>query len=227
MEFKLTITVNGVAELSHIAGLLGGTAMTVTPGTGFASGSGAGDDDDNGPVAPVAPGETDSNGLTWDERIHAGTKTKNADGRWKKRKGVDDATITAVEAELRAAAGNAAAPVVSGAPPASPAPVAIPAPATAPVEAPAPVTAPAPAPAPAAPPTAPAPAPSTTLDFGGLMQIVSNGMIMQPPQIDDALIAWLAAQVSVTSLPEIAADPAKIATVYGLIKQHRPAMNLA
>lgn len=223
MEFKLSITVSGIAELSRIVALLGGTAMTVASGAPF--NPVVPDDDDNGPVVAIAPGETDTNGLPWDERIHASTKTKNADGRWKKRKGADEATITAVEAELR---GNAAAAPASPVP--APQPVSVPAtaPAPAPVAAPAEAPAPAPVPAPAAPPTAPAPAPAaTTLDFGGLMQIVSNGMIMTPPQIDDAMIAWLAAQVGVTSLPEIAADLDKIAKVYGLLKTNRPAMNLA
>lgn len=32
----------------------------------------------------------DSNGHEWDERVHASTKTKNKDGSWKRRKGVDD-----------------------------------------------------------------------------------------------------------------------------------------
>lgn len=50
------------------------------------------------------PPATDKNGLPWDERIHAGTKALNADGTWKKRRGVDDATVAAVTAELTGAA---------------------------------------------------------------------------------------------------------------------------
>ena len=33
--------------------------------------------------------ELDKNGVLWDERIHAGTKRKNADGTWSLKKGVD------------------------------------------------------------------------------------------------------------------------------------------
>jgi len=58
------------------------------------------------PPAPIAPSvatvETDARGLPWDERIHAGTKTKMANGEWKKRRGVDTNTVVSVEAELRA-----------------------------------------------------------------------------------------------------------------------------
>ena len=48
--------------------------------------------------------ETDVNGLPWDKRIHAGTKTKTAKGAWKKRKGVHHSVVTEVEAELKTAA---------------------------------------------------------------------------------------------------------------------------
>lgn len=42
--------------------------------------------------------ERDSAGLPWDERIHSGSKKKNADGKWKLRKNVDDAVVKSVEA---------------------------------------------------------------------------------------------------------------------------------
>lgn len=48
-----------------------------------------------------APPETDASGLPHDERIHAGSKALNADGTWRKRRGVDDETVASVEAELR------------------------------------------------------------------------------------------------------------------------------
>ena len=44
--------------------------------------------------------ERDKNGTPWDERIHSNAKSKNADGTWRKRKGLDDATYAAVMAEL-------------------------------------------------------------------------------------------------------------------------------
>jgi len=43
----------------------------------------------------------DSAGLPWDDRVHSSSKALNADGTWRKRRGVTDETVAAVEAELR------------------------------------------------------------------------------------------------------------------------------
>lgn len=74
-----------------------------------------------------APPATDKNGLPWDERIHAGTKALNGDGTWKKRRGVDDATVAAVTAELTGAA-PAPTPEPTPAPQPEPTPEPTPAP---------------------------------------------------------------------------------------------------
>lgn len=42
----------------------------------------------------------DSRGLPWDERIHSVTQSKNKDGSWRNRRGVEDGQIRSVEAEL-------------------------------------------------------------------------------------------------------------------------------
>lgn len=47
--------------------------------------------------------QLDKDGLPWDTRIHASTQVINADGRWKKRRGVDAAVIVDVERQLHAA----------------------------------------------------------------------------------------------------------------------------
>jgi len=44
----------------------------------------------------------DKNGLPWDERIHASTRTRNADGSWRYKRGVADTWVVEVEKELRA-----------------------------------------------------------------------------------------------------------------------------
>ena len=75
--------------------------------------------------------ELDESGLPWHADIHASTKTKTAKGIWTKRKGVDDATVARVTAELRQsypdtstpAAQPEAAPVVTVTPPVVAAPV--------------------------------------------------------------------------------------------------------
>jgi hypothetical protein len=52
---------------------------------------------------PLASGaELDAQGLPWDARIHAATKSKVADGSWRALRGVDPALVPVVEAELRA-----------------------------------------------------------------------------------------------------------------------------
>jgi hypothetical protein len=199
MKFTLTITDATSSELAALLNSVGavaaGVPFTVT----------SDDDGDESNAAPVAvtPGTVDSAGLPHDARIHSKAASVNADGTWRKRKGVDQATVTAVEAELRARAGTPApSPAASAPPPAASAP---------------PPAASAPPPAAAAPPPPPA---AAALDFGGLMQIVSNGMTSTPKLIDDATIAWLCAQVGINQLPEIAANPEKIKQVYDLLVQH-------
>lgn len=56
---------------------------------------------DDGPMNANAPA-LDVNSMPWDARIHSATKAISANGAWRKRRGVDDATVAAVEGELRA-----------------------------------------------------------------------------------------------------------------------------
>ena len=72
--------------------------------------------------------ELDKNGIPWDERIHAGTKRKNADGTWSLKKGVDKDLAAQIIAEYQVAAPTTttvlaapAAPAKPGVPPAPPA----------------------------------------------------------------------------------------------------------
>jgi hypothetical protein len=52
--------------------------------------------------APASSGvEVDRDGYPWDARIHASSKVTNADGRWRMKRGVDDAFVAQVQAELR------------------------------------------------------------------------------------------------------------------------------
>jgi hypothetical protein len=142
------------------------------------------------PVAPVAttPGaapsvasapsttngvQVDADGLPWDKRIHSTPAKLKADGRWRGRRGLDDATRDAVTAELKAAMAAPAA----GPPPVVPPPMfeesapGVPLPPT-PTEPPAdaatafgaggaaPVSSPPPAPVAPPPPAAPATPPA-------------------------------------------------------------------
>ena len=101
--------------------------------------------------APAAPSTSaqgvDVTGLPWDGRIHAANAGKNADGRWRKKKGLNDAAYVArIETELRTGGTPApAAPPASAPPPPTLTDVVVPPP---PVTAAAPV---APPPPPAGP----------------------------------------------------------------------------
>jgi hypothetical protein len=74
----------------------------------------------------------DTDGLPWDERIHAGTKRKNADGRWAAKRGINDPDLVPrVVAKLRAQMAAGGVTTQS----ADPLPPSIPAPSTAPLAA--------------------------------------------------------------------------------------------
>ena len=66
--------------------------------------------------------ELDKNGIPWDERIHAGTKRKNADGTWSLKKGVDKELAAQIIAEYQSAGGGVEAPAAPSKPSAPAAP---------------------------------------------------------------------------------------------------------
>lgn len=65
---------------------------------------------------PVDNDRLDKAGLPWDDRIHASSRVKTADGCWRKRRGIDDATVATVEGQLKALMGIPA-PVAAVPPP--------------------------------------------------------------------------------------------------------------
>lgn len=164
------------------------------------------------PVAPpvvVAPGTAlDVSGLPWDARIHAATKTKIANGTWKKKKGMDPAAVAVVETELRA---------VMGLPPAAPQPVA-PVPPVAPV-APLVAAAPPPPPAPAAPqPPAPV-VDGEILTFAQLMGFISQSIAAGKWSHAETVAACQAHQIPAVPLLATRADliPQVVATIRAMI----------
>ena len=149
MKYNLQISTDDANELARLVGFLNGSAALVKPD--FVPAAAPLQPSSLQPAAqqpafvPPQPGaltvsvgtDVDSTGLPWDARIHANTKAKNADGSWRGRRGVDDATVAAVEKELRAAA-PAAMPQPAASPEAlfgpAPAPAFVPQPMPAPVE---------------------------------------------------------------------------------------------
>jgi hypothetical protein len=128
---------------------------------------------------PTVPGiALDSKGLPWDVRIHTSSHATNADGSWRRKRGVDEATIAQVEGELQALMSipftpSAVLPFVaipevaqaSAVPPPPPPPAAV-------------VVAPAP-PAPPAPPAAPEADP-----YIGLITRVSDLIVAKAISMD-------------------------------------------
>lgn len=78
--------------------------------------------------------ELDKNGILWDERIHAGTKRKNADGTWSLKKGVDKELAAQIIAEYQSAAPTTATVQATPAAPAKPGVPTPPAPPAAPAK---------------------------------------------------------------------------------------------
>lgn len=97
--------------------------------------------------------ERDKDGIPWDERIHASTKTTNKDGTWTRRRNTPDDVFDKVMAELKAANTTRTMEAAAGLVPTPSAPAvapSVPLPPTTAVPAP-PTASPAPSPAPAAP----------------------------------------------------------------------------
>lgn len=100
-------TANGYAVTFDASANYTGEAPPVNPAAAF--GSAGNSPAVNAPVVASAPAQNtgsalvdvDRDGLPWDARIHASSKVKNADGKWRVKRGVDDALIAQVTAELR------------------------------------------------------------------------------------------------------------------------------
>jgi len=156
------------------------------------------DEGDDGPAAPDAP-ETDSAGLRWDERIHAGNKATKADGTWKRRRNVSDELVAQVEQELR---GGAAPPPPAATTPTAPMPAPVAAPAPAPAPVPQPIAAPTPPPAPVDP---------ATIDFPGflgkLSELGTSGKVDTDYLTDLTQRAAAAWQRPLQSLTDLGTNP--------------------
>lgn len=157
------------------------------------------------PLAPVAPApaasaapanpagiEVDADGLPWDARIHANSKdgpSKNEDGRWRKKRGLNDPALKQrVEAELRQA-------LAAGVPLAPPAPAPIAPPAT---------------PQPPAPPAAPA-----AETFASLMVKIQTRKA--GGTISDDQIAATLAQLGLSALGQLATRPDLVPAVGAMV----------
>lgn len=142
------------------------------------------------PVSDAQPDEgvrsdasADKTGMPWDARIHSRGRSLNADGTWRSKRGVDAATVAAVESELRQLA-----PVTTLADDVATAEAAWPFPASN---------------TPVAPP--PPPPVATVVSFPSLMQKIAPAV--DTGRITNAQVAAILGEFGVPSLPLLAARP--------------------
>lgn len=77
--------------------------------------------------APItSTGELDARGVPWDSRVHSSSKEKTVKGSWRKRRGVEDADLARIEAELLQRASAAPIPSVPSSSVLAPQPPSIP-----------------------------------------------------------------------------------------------------
>lgn len=221
MKPTLTLTFDSMSELAEFVAGKGGSVVQTpvqqtipTP----APTPVVNDDDENAPVNSDAPA-IDADGLPWDERIHAPSKSQNKDGTWRKKKKLDDAFIASVEAELKAGVQT-------------PAPVA-PMPDVAPVTVPPvmpPVDQQPPAPVQQTAPPTPAPAPvAEGMDFHTFMQHLSAQMQKRDdagqPMVNADYLAKITAEIAgafqtqLTAITDIAAQPNMITYAVQLLQR--------
>jgi len=154
----------------------------------------------------------DIEGLPWDERIHSSNHKKTAKRKWQKRKGVDDALVIAVTAELKGGVTPDVQPKGQFAvEPALVAPVAP----VAPIE-PAPVAV-AVEPAPVA--VAVEPAPVAPVHFAHLIQLWTSNSTGATPRLNVTHLTPLLQQHGLASLGDLADEnlpdrDAKIAAIH-------------
>lgn len=152
--------------------------------------------------------DLDADGLPWDERIHAGTKSKNADGRWKAKKGINDPALVArVKAELQQRQALPStpiptAPLQSAAPPAAASQTSLP------------------AGLPPLPAALPSGVPSTFEQLMPRLTAASTAGTLPP----DALPRVLQA-LGISSIVQVQSDTTgtHVANIWKLVQQHWPA----
>ena len=153
----------------------------------------------------------DAQGLPWDGRIHASTRSKTQDGNWKLRRGVDDDVLAAVSNELRQTMGLVPQEVVPPSPLTPPPaqvfsqPAAVPPPPFVP-----PVAPPVPPMATLATETlqvgtATGASPSEVISFPKLMQKITAAFAAKT--LDQAAIGAAVQRVGLPSLPMLASRP--------------------
>jgi hypothetical protein len=167
----------------------------------------------------------DKTGLPWDARIHSSSKALNADGTWRKRKGLnDDGLVKRIEDELRAAM---AIPLAPSAAEVFSTPAALPADVGA-----APLVPPPPAVAPPATVVALAPSSIPVPPTAGTMPVADPTTLPElMPRVTEKMIAGLIPNdalikavnaVGIPDLPTLAHRPDLVQMVWVTLKTNHP-----
>lgn len=193
------------------------------------------------PAAEPAGDYRDVNNMPWDDRIHSGARSLTQDGAWRRKKGVSDDIVAAVEAELKARmvqTAPAAMPVEQPAPPVQAAPAPIP---PMPVEQPVPAVPMAPvAPPPAfvppmpveqpvpavpAPVAMPAPPVADPLSMLGIMQLLGPKLQSGAVTIDNlaqcAALLGQRLQRSIASITDVDGDAIGLHTLHAILTEQK------
>lgn len=173
--------------------------------------------------------DIDADGLKWDGRIHSSSRKKNADGRWARRRNVDDATFNKIKNDLLGITEVPVAPAPIAAPvaPVAPAPVAAPiaplapAPVAQPAQMPVAQPAPIPTPVPAMPVMTPAPvAQPSAEDIRVRIQKGVTGKTLNANDVQNVLNALTAQGIVVNNLFEGLTDP-RVAQAFDIMLKER------
>lgn len=193
-QLTASITLNGPIDvLAKLLASLGGgvSVATINPGVALPPPAPAADDESGDVTAQ--PGQVDANGIPWDDRIHSTPAKLTTKNVWRAKRGVADALVAQVEAELRARAGQPA-PMAAPMPMPPPAPVPVTMPPGYPPAMPMPMPPPAPVPvAPPAPVTPVAPAAAPT-DFNSFMMSIQS--LITANKVDAAYFGDLVGRVN-------------------------------
>ena len=159
--------------------------------------------------------DLDKHGLPWDNRIHAESKGKIADGTWRKKRNLDPTLLATVEAELRQVMGATGAPLVQA--PASTIHAQPAANVTTPTPGVASSVVAAPVPPPAAPVVQPPPAPLGEVPADARAQFVAlvgrASAAIQGQKVTQAEVNQCCADAGVPALPLLANRLDLVATV--------------
>lgn len=246
-KYQLTVNTDNPADIAAIIAALNSSTAplaNVAPVTVNSSNiaTGTEDDDENNDTQADATG-VDKNGLPWDDRIHSTPAKLTKKGEWRAKRGINDALVAQVEAELRAR-GQQPQPAqmqpvqqpVQAAPvtqyqPSMPQPQFDPnaqqqqfQPQPQPVQQPVQQFQPQPQMQPVQQPVQQPQQTGATVDFNGFMQKIQHLLQQRDtagnPWIDAAYVQGLCAQLGISAVTDLMTNPAKINDAISLMTQH-------